>query len=266
MDIVRRLREKRPLVHCITNYVTANDVANAILACGGSPVMADSPEEAAEITSAGDVLVLNTGTLSRDRAEAMMKSAEAAVRKGIPVILDPAGVGASEFRRAFVSRLLSAVRISVIRGNLSEICCVAGHHVREKGVDSSAEEKEDIVRTAALCAADRYRCLVTVTGAEDLVTDGSRIAVIRNGSPVMGKITGTGCMLSGILGAYAAAEEDLFFAAVSAAVSMGIAGEEAEARFGTVGTGSMRMGIIDALSRMDDEMLGKKGRVFLNVL
>lgn len=261
MKCNERVRKNVPLVHCITNYVTVNDVANALLACGGSPIMADDVDEAAEITSISSALVLNIGTLNERTIASMIKAGKTANEKNIPVVLDPVGAGASTLRNDTTRKLLEEVRFAVVRGNLSEISFIAGLNASTRGVDTGEADRCNNALEAAITAANMYGCVTAVTGAEDVVTDGIRAARIRNGVPQMSKITGTGCMLSGIIGAYAGANEDIFCAVVNAVASMGIAGEISYEENGGAGTGSLHIGIIDALSRIDDELIEKRGKI-----
>lgn len=251
------LREKNPLIHCITNYVTVNDVANAILAIGGSPVMADDESEVAEVTSISDALVLNIGTLNSRTVRSMEIAGKIANSKNIPVIFDPVGAGVSKLRNQTVKNLLKTVKFSAIRGNLSEIGFCAGKDSSARGVDVN-EEKNLESKEIARIVAKKFNCLAIITGAEDVVTDGNNFAFIQNGVTEMRKITGTGCMLSGVLGSYLGAVRT-FDSAVSAVASMGIAGEIAFEN--SAGTGSLRVGIIDALSKIDDDIISKRGKI-----
>lgn len=255
------VRKNVPLVHCITNYVTVNDVANALLACGGSPIMADDIAEVSEITSISSALVLNIGTLNQRTIASMKKAGKTANEKGIPVVLDPVGAGASSLRNETARQLVEEVRFTAIRGNLSEISFLAGLSVSTRGVDSSEADSGNDAAAVALSAARRYGCTVAVTGAEDVITDGDRVARVRNGVPQMGKITGTGCMLSGVIGAYVGANADAFAAVTAAVASMGIAGEISYEKYGQTGTGSLRTGIIDALSQIDDQAIEQRGKI-----
>lgn len=264
------VRKMVPLVHCITNYVTVNDVANALLACGGSPIMADDIGEVAEIAAISSALVINIGTLNQRTIASMLKAGKTANEKKIPVILDPVGAGASSLRNEAACQLLREVRFAVIRGNLSEISFIAGLRANTRGVDSGEADSANDAAAVARAAARRYSCVAVITGAEDIVADGTRLARIRNGTAQMSKVTGTGCMLTGVIGAYAGAcaavGGELFYAVVSAVASMGLAGELSAERAGLVGTGlvgtgSLRIGILDALSRIDDELLQERGKV-----
>ena len=187
--------------------MTANDCANILLAIGASPIMADDPEETGEIAAAARALVLNMGTPSRRKLEAMVRAGKRANERGIPVILDPVGAGASALRREMAERLVREVRVDILRGNVSEVSSAAGLSSREKGVDVS-EADRGIDRTeAAMAAARRLGCTVAVTGEVDVVTDGRRTARIRGGSSLMARVTGTGCMTSALQGLLQEPEE-----------------------------------------------------------
>lgn len=270
--LLSELKRKRPLVHCITNYVTANDCANILLAIGASPIMADDPEETGEIVSAARALVLNMGTPSRRKLEAMVRAGKRANEEGIPVILDPVGAGASRLRQEMTERLVREVRVDILRGNVSEISFAAGLASREKGVDVS-EADRGIDRTeAALAAARRLGCTVAVTGEVDVVTDGRRTARIRGGSALMSRVTGTGCMTSALAGAFAGAfaeafggnggdRGDAFPAAVAALASMGIAGETASERAGHLGCGSFHMALLDAVGGLNEKIIRERADI-----
>lgn len=222
---ITALREKHPLVHCITNYVTAGDTANMLLAAGASPIMADDPAEAAEITSRADALLLNMGTLSERHISSMLKAGEAANRRGIPVVLDPVGVHLSDFRGEAVMKILSEVKISVIRGNLSEMLNMGGVSVKSHGIDSDDDEhNRDLDLSASADTAQRYCCVCAVTGTEDIITDGQRAVQLLNGTSSLKKITGAGDMTSALIAAFSAVC-DPFSAAVFGTAFMGICGE-----------------------------------------
>lgn len=260
--ILGRLQKKRPLIHNITNYVTANDCANILLAVGASPVMADDPEETAEIAGLSDGLVLNMGTPSERKLDAMKAAGKSANRKGIPVIFDPVGAGTSRLRRKIAEQLLREVRVDMIRGNLSEISFLAGMGSREKGVDVSAEDLLTDPLQAAGEAAVRLGCTVVVTGTADVATDGHRILCIHNGTPLLSRVTGTGCMSSSLAGAFAAADpENLLDAAAAAAAAMGIAGELAQEQAGHLGYGSFHMALLDAVGRLDEKTIRERARI-----
>jgi len=256
------VREKKPLVHCITNYVTVNDCANALLAVGASPVMADDIGEVAEIVSLANALVINIGTLNARTVQAMHVAGKRAVELGRPVILDPVGAGASRLRTDTARDLMRAFPFAVIRGNASEIKTLVAGSGTTRGVD--ADEKDSTgdalaeVTASADALARRTGAVVAVTGATDIVSDGARVFAIRNGHPLMPQITGSGCMLSALVGAFCGASPDRLLDAVAAALcAMGLAGELAAARTEkeNAGTGSFRTYLIDSLSKMDETML-----------
>ena len=262
--LLQKLRDRHPLVHAITNYVTANDCANILLAIGASPIMADDPEETEEIAAAASALVLNMGTPSRRKLEAMIRAGRRANEKGIPVILDPVGAGASRLRREMAESLIREVRVDILRGNVSEVSFAAGLASREKGVDVS-EADRGIDRTeAALAAARRLGCTVAVTGEVDVVTDGRRTARIRGGSSMMARVTGTGCMTSALAGAFAGAgaeRGDAFPAAVAALASMGIAGETAFEKAGHLGCGSFHIALLDAVGGLNEKSIRERAEI-----
>lgn len=257
-----KLRAKTPLVHFITNYVTANDVANAVLAIGASPVMADAIEEAADMTSIASALVLNMGTLNHRTVAAMLAAGKRANERHIPVVLDPVGAGASAFRTETVKKLLAELRVSVLRGNLSELSCVSGLNVATKGVDVSAEDAENDARAIAKSLADRFGFVAAITGSMDVISDGQRTICIQNGHKEMTKVTGTGCMASGLVGAFAGAGAGMLTAAAAGVAAMGIAGEAAYEKIGETGTGSFHIALLDALSRLDAGMFLERARIY----
>ena len=259
-----RVRERRPLIHCITNYVTANDVANLLLACGASPIMADEPEEVEEITARCAGLCLNLGTPSRRTIPSMMRAGVKAGELGRPVVLDPVGVGASTLRLRTAQELMARVPFTVLRGNVSELRALAGGQEHTRGVDAGGADavtEAELERGVAFAkgTARRTGTVVAVTGAIDLVSDGEQCVVIRNGRPEMGLVTGTGCQLSALTAACLAASPERPLEAAAAAVcAMGVAGELAWARMSPQdGNATYRDRIIDAVCRMDGAALEK---------
>lgn len=255
-EIADAVREKRPLVHCITNYVTVNDCANALLATGASPVMADDEREIADIVAIASALVINIGTLNDRTIRSMVMAGKAAAKRGIPVILDPVGAGASKLRTETALSLIAEIPFAVIRGNASEIRILATGTGTTRGVDASekdsAADRFEALRDEAANLAQKTGAVIAITGATDIVSDGTNAYAIKNGHPLMGRITGSGCMLSAITGAFAAARADSPIDAVSAALAtMGLAGEKAAREAARRGTGSFRASLIDALSRLD---------------
>ncbi len=256
-----KVRERCPLVHCITNYVTVNDVANCILAVGASPIMADDIAEAADITSISKALVINMGTLNARTVESMIAAGKKANEIGVPVVFDPVGAGASSFRNETAKRILENVKIAILRGNLSEMSYLAGLEVSTKGVDTSeADEKNDPVSVAKKTAA-KYGCVAAITGAVDTVTDGERVTRIYNGHPYLSKVTGTGCMTTGLVGSFAGSDIDMYTAATAGIACMGIAGEIAYEKCGHIGSGSFHIAVIDAVSSMNGKLFAEKARL-----
>lgn len=259
-----RVRERRPLIHCITNYVTANDVANLLLACGASPIMADEPEEVEEITARCAGLCLNLGTPSRRTIHSLMRAGVKAGELGRPVVLDPVGVGASALRLRTAQDLMARVPFTVLRGNVSELRALTGGQEHTRGVDAGGADavtEAELERGVAFAkgTARRTGTVVAVTGAIDLVSDGEQCVVIRNGRPEMGLVTGTGCQLSALTAAcLAASPEHPLEAAAAAVCAMGVAGELAWARMSPQdGNATYRDRIIDAVCRMDGAALEK---------
>lgn len=249
-----RLREKKPLVHCITNYVTATDTANMLLAAGASPIMADDPAESADITAQADALLINLGTPSQTRIEAMLLSAKAANKKGIPIVVDPVGTGASSFRKKALERLFSENEITIIRGNLSEISALSGVSYGSHGVDCEGDVG---AMYAAIAAAKKMNCACVVTGKEDAVTDGENRYVITNGTALLKQITGAGCMTSALTAAYAAVAEPVC-AAILGAATMGILGEIAQEKSGDSGLGRFHEELFNAAGKLCGKIISER--------
>ena len=255
-ECLHTLRRRNPLIHSITNYVTVNDCANILLASGASPIMADDPLEAAEITAGCSGLNLNMGTLSPSRVSAMLQAGKKANALGHPVVLDPVGVGASSFRRETARTLLHNLRFTAIRGNLSEILTLARGRGQCRGVDAAdgihRENLPEISRFA-MGFSEEIGAIVIISGEIDLAADARQAFCIYNGSPMMRRVTGTGCQLSALTAAFLAANPQSPLEASAAAVcTMGVAGELAARRLGDLdGTMTYRNYIIDAVSRLD---------------
>ena len=256
------VRRETPLVQCITNFVTVNDCANMILAAGGSPTMAEHPLEAHEAVRKARALVCNMGAI--DKAEAMLRAGREANRLGTPVILDPVGAGGTQLRRDTVKRLLEEVHFSVIRGNASEIRYLAGQQTTGSGVDVSVPDEitEENLSEAMKMASElakRLDAVIAISGKIDVISDGKRTCVLRNGCATMARITGSGCMLTALIGAFCGANEDRFLAACSAMAAMGVSGEIAEEKRLLHGTGNatFRNDLIDAVFNLTEEQLEK---------
>lgn len=249
------VRAKRPLVHCISNIVTANDCANLLLAAGASPMMAEAPEEMAEITRLADATVLNTGTPSAGKYAAARICLEESNRLGKPVVLDPVGVGAGSWRLARVAELLESGTPDIVRVNLAEAEALLGLGSAEQGVDSPGRTKTEHRLAAARALAAKLGCTVLLTGARDIVSDGARSAAISGGSELMPLVTGGGCMLSALCGAILAVEGDAFAAAYAASLCWKRCSELAEQMSGRAGPGSLRASLMDAAMAMTDAAL-----------
>ncbi|WP_449539651.1 hydroxyethylthiazole kinase [Ferdinandcohnia sp. Marseille-Q9671] len=258
-QILVNVRENCPLVHNITNYVTVNDVANMVLACGGSPIMADDPKEVEDITSICNSLVINIGTLNERTIESMILAGKAANKLGRPVILDPVGAGASTLRTNTAYRLLHEVQFSVIRGNMSEIKTVHQGSGNTKGVDAA---EEDVITENNLEGDIQFAkqvskqtgAVVAITGAIDIVANAEEAFIIRNGHPMMAKITGSGCMLTSVIGAYCGANpSEILHSTVLAVSAFGYCGEQAYKNVEETngGTSSFRTYLIDYMSMLD---------------
>lgn len=259
-ELLTEVRAKCPLIHNMTNYVTVNDCANALLAIGASPIMADDIREAGDIAAIAAALVINIGTLNERTIASMLEAGKRANEAGVPVIFDPVGAGASALRSETTRKILETVKIAIIRGNLSEVSFTAGLEVSTKGVDSAIEDAGNDAEAVGRAAAKRFRCVAAITGAVDVITDGTRVVKIHNGHAMLSKVTGTGCMTSALTGAFAGAGEDMLTAAAAGVAAMGIAGEMAYERAGSQGTGSFHIGIIDALSRLDEVEFKERAR------
>jgi hydroxyethylthiazole kinase len=246
MADLNQVREKSPLVHNITNYVAMNNTANALLAIGASPVMAHSVNEVEEMVAIASSLVINIGTLSDDWVKAMLLAGKAATKKGIPVILDPVGAGATTYRTKTCLLIIEECKLSVIRGNASEIMALVNSQSQIKGVDSIASSDSAVDEAKSL--AKKTGAVVVISGPTDYITDGDRIAEVKNGSIMMTRVTGLGCTATAIIGAFAAVNSNFFEAATHAMAIMGIAGELAAAK--SEGTGTMQLFFLDELYKI----------------
>ena len=262
--MLENVRKNCPLIHNITNYVTVNDCANIVIACGASPIMADDQEEVAEITTICSGLNINIGTLNSRTIDSMLIAGKRANELNHPVVLDPVGAGASRLRTQTAMQLLEQVKFTVIRGNISEIKTLASGSGTTKGVDADVvdrvtEENLDDVVAFTKAFAKKTGAVIAITGAIDIVADSEKAYCIRNGHPMMSSITGTGCQLSAMTAAFVTANPDHPLEAAAAAVSvMGYAGEIAHSRLTEQdGNATYRNYIIDAIYNMTPQMLEK---------
>lgn len=257
MDILSRVKEKKPLVHHITNYVTVNDCANITLCAGGLPVMAHSEDEVEDMVKISNALVLNMGTPDSFQVSSMIKAGRMANNLGIPVVFDPVGVGATPYRTGIARKILEQVKVAVIKGNKGEISVLAGAGGEVRGVESVGEYSgiDRAARELARC----YDGVVIVTGAEDIVTDGERLVRVKNGHPMMGRVVGTGCMGASVVGVFVGACEEYLAAAVEAMVFYGVAGELAARK--QDGPAAYKTNFLDAIASLDSDTLHKIRRV-----
>jgi hydroxyethylthiazole kinase len=240
------VREKRPLVHQITNNVTINDCANITLCAGGTPVMGDSSDDVKEMVKLASSLVLNTGILNDNIIEAMIAAGRTANEMNIPVILDPVGVGATAYRMRVVRKILDNVKISVIKGNAGEIGALAGSGGKVRGVDSGGLDGDPV--EACISLSENTHAVVAMTGAVDIVSDGKRTVVINNGHEMMSSVSGTGCMAASVIGCYAACTNDMLMATAAALAVFAIAGNKAAKR--SKGPGTFMMNLKDEMANL----------------
>lgn len=255
--IMARVRKKKPLIHHITNFVVMNTTANITLCAGALPVMAHAKEEVAEMAGGADALVLNMGTLWPAQVEAMLIAGHRANDRDIPVVLDPVGAGATQLRTDAIRLLLDRLSISIVRGNLAEMAVLIGREAKISGVESRSAG--DDAAGVARQFARTYGCVAAVTGPVDVVSDGVLLAHVSNGHPMMGMVTGTGCMATSVVAAYAAVEKDQFSATVCALAAYGLAGEIAARR--AKGPGTFQMHLFDALAGLTEDALSAGVRI-----
>ncbi|MDW7650695.1 MAG: hydroxyethylthiazole kinase [Bacillota bacterium] len=251
------LRQKKPLIHHITNMVTVNECANITLVAGALPIMAHAPEEVEEMVGHAGALVLNIGTLAPAQVDAMLKAGRRANELGIPIVLDPVGAGATALRSESAKRLLAKLRIGIIKGNAAEIAVLAGGAAEIKGVESIAVSGD--VSTLAASLAQATGAAVAVTGPVDRVTDGVRLVEIKNGHPLMGSVVGTGCMSASLAGCFAAVEKDGLRAAVAALTIFGVAAELASLR--TQAPAAFRVALFDELFSLSAETVESRQKI-----
>lgn len=216
IEAIARIRDRSPLVHNITNFVVMNSSANILLAMGASPVMAHCRSEVAEMAAMAGALVLNIGTIEEAWLDSMLAAAHAANEANIPVVLDPVGAGATKLRSDAVRKIMAESRVSVLRGNCSEVLSLADQGIKTKGVDSGISMSDTMVDSARRIAADN-RCVVAISGEEDCITDGVGVYRVKNGHPIMTRVTGIGCGLTAVVAAFCAVDPEKDFSAATAA-------------------------------------------------
>ena len=278
IESLAAVKQKIPLVHCITNRVTITDCANGLLSAGAAPIMAEDLREVEDITSISQALVINIGTLMPLQIEAMLKAGKKAKTLGIPVIFDPVGAGATKLRDEVSKQIIDDVKPDIIRGNMSEIRALYGFAGHTKGVEAAASDavtmenaKEASVIVKEM--AEKFNCVVAATGEVDILSDGKTVYYVANGHPMLCKITGSGCVLSAVTGGYAGAakaadsvsKENLLNAAVGAFVLSGLAGEYAyaEVEKAGAGTGTFHCKYMDALNLIGEEDFRKNAKIYV---
>jgi hydroxyethylthiazole kinase len=256
-SILEKVRVNKPLVHHLTNWVTIYDCANIVKVFGASPVMAHSIEEVADMSRLASSLVLNIGTLTSEFVESMKLASRTANEKGIPVILDVCGAGATTLRDDKCFELLEETKINIIKGNASEVARIAGEDIRTKGVDSTEVEK-DLIHLSQTLAGTKD-CTVVITGREDIISNGNSVYLVNNGHEIMGHVVGTGCMATSVTGTFAAVEKDLAKAAAAGLCCYEIAAELAAKECG--GPGSFKEILYDKVYNLDKETIESFQRV-----
>lgn len=246
LQLVEKIQQEHPLIHNMTNQVVANFVANGLLALGAAPIMANAIEEVAEVVAQANCLVLNIGTITAAQFESMLVAGETANQKGIPVVLDPVGVGASAYRQKVVSEILARVDVSLIRGNSGELAALGGIDWHSRGVDAGTGAY-DLSRLAKE-VAEKYACVVAISGEVDYISDGIRQVEVRSGSSLMTKVTGMGCLLSSVCGAFITSGVDVFTSTVTAHRCYALVGETVAEVVTTPGT--FQMLFIDHLTQI----------------
>jgi hydroxyethylthiazole kinase len=256
-EVLNRIKETKPLVHHITNWVTIYDCANIVRAVGALPVMAHAKEEAADMAGIASALVLNIGTLTTELIESMKIAGKAANKSGIPIVLDAVGVGATKLRDDKAMELLNELKIDIIKGNASEIARLAGQDVQTKGVEAT-EVEANLVEIAKMLS-DKEDSTVVITGKEDIISGKGEVYIVKNGHPMMGSIVGTGCMAASVIGSFAAVESNYAKAAASALSCFGIAGELAAKK--AKGPGTFKECFYDEIYNLDKQTIDRMEKI-----
>jgi hydroxyethylthiazole kinase len=257
VEILREIRRQQPLIHHITNFVVMNSTANVTLAIGASPIMAHAHEEMEAMAAFAGALNLNIGTLTREWVESMLLAGKAAGKRGIPIVLDPVGSGATPLRTEAAKRILKEVPVTVIRGNASEVMSLFSEEIKIRGVDSL--ETVDAVRDGAQRLARELKKVIAVTGAVDFVTNGEKAIEVHNGHPMFGRVTGTGCAATTAISCFCAADADQFTTTACALAYYGLAGEEAACV--SQGPGSFQVALYDALYNLSEETMMERLKI-----
>ena len=259
LNNLKKLREQSPLVLNITNIVVSNYVANGLLSIGCSPIMSNAIEEMEELPAICQALVINIGTLTSEQIKAMIKAGKSANKNNTPVVLDPVGVGATTFRQETVKTLLNEIKFDLIRGNAGEIAYLAQVDWSAKGVDAGSGDAN--LSKIAKDVAKKYNCIVSISGEIDYISDGVKIAKIDNGTALFPKITGSGCLLSAVCGAFLTLDNNNFDLTVNACTSYAIAGEIAQKNLSDNQTGQFYIALLDNLAKINDATVEKYAQV-----
>jgi len=262
LNLMDKAKEENPLVNFLVNYVTANELTSITSYFGGTPVMTDDPIDAADVVEYGhvDALVFNIGTITNKQVNAMIEAGKKATERNVPIILDPVAAGATPFRFAAIKRMLEELKISVIKGNLAEIKACLGVETISKGVDSNEDESDADQYVVAL--AKKYNCVVAMTGIEDIITDGKRVVKIKNGTPSLPKVIGTGCTIGALVGTFSGVTDDYFYSAMTGVIIMGIAGEIADQKVDAkLGYYTYKHHLLDTLSVLSNEQIKERANL-----
>lgn len=262
MSFIQKLREEKPLVHNITNIVVANFTANGLLALGASPFMADAREEMEDVAAMAGAVVLNIGTLNDAAIESMLLAGRSAIHHKVPLVLDPVGAGATPYRSDVTYQLVHALQLTALRGNVAEVANVAGERWASKGVDAGAGDGDVIA--LARKAALKLGCVVIVTGKEDVITDGTTVYVVSGGHPLLTQVTGTGCLLSAVVGAFLAVSGGAWMEAAAEALAFySVAAELAAEKTARLGPGSFQIEFLNQLAALTPEMYSARAQIRL---
>lgn len=256
MDYLTAIRKQRPMVHNITNIVVANFSANGLLALGASPAMANAPEEVEEMASHANALVLNIGTCTQTQVKAMLLAGKAANKQGIPVILDPVAVGATTFRINAIKEILAEIDVAVIRGNTAEIAYLGELAAEMKGADALIDEVDPKI---AMRVAKKHATIVIATGKTDIITNGESYTLCENGVPMLPYVTGSGCLLTAVIGAFVSVGDDTYQASVQAVTSYGVAAEQAMDK--VQGPGTFATALIDQLYNVTERKVREHAKI-----
>ena len=263
LNLMDKAKDENPLVNFLINYVTANELTSITSYFGGTPIMTDDPIDAADVVEYGEVdaLVFNIGTVTNKQVNAMIEAGKKATERNVPIILDPVAAGVTPFRSAAIKRMLEELKISVIKGNLAEVKACLGVETTSKGVDSNEDESDADQYVVAL--ARKYDCVVAMTGIEDIITDGKRVVKIKNGTPSLPKVIGTGCTIGALVGTFSGVTDDYFYSAMTGVIIMGIAGEIADQKVDAkLGYYTYKHHLLDTLSVMTNEQIEDRANIF----